>query len=71
MPGTPKMKQKKSSDEKQSENRDPSKLSGHGVQMQCQICHGYGHNKRGCPKKDDPNPNPPHLNKRRPVSVSK
>ncbi|XP_048228523.1 uncharacterized protein LOC125369722 isoform X2 [Ricinus communis] len=51
MPRRPKVNIKKAVDEKE---RDPNKLSRNGIRMQCRICYAYGHNKRGCPRKDNP-----------------
>eukprot|EP00257_Ricinus_communis_P022488 XP_015582230.1 uncharacterized protein LOC107262228 [Ricinus communis] len=51
MPRRPRVNRKKAVDEKE---RDPNKLSRNGIRMQCRICYAYGHNKRRCPKKDNP-----------------
>ena len=54
MPGRPKISRKKSIDEIRTDPKDPTKLSRHGIRMKCTICNEYGHNKRGCHKKDNP-----------------
>ena len=53
--GRPKQCRKKSAYENQGGNaKDANKLSRHRVQMQCKICYELGHNRRGCPRKDNP-----------------
>ena len=69
MPGRPKISRKKSIDEIRTDPKDPTKLSRHGIRMKCTICNEYGHNKRGCHKKDNPpqqSENPPHQQSEQP-----
>ena len=64
MPGRPKIQRKKS-----AEDTDHCKLSRQGVQMQCKHCFAFGHNKRGCPFKNDQNPPRQPETRTRPVSI--
>ena len=51
MPGRLKVKRRKAP---QEDPKRPGNLTRHGMQMKCQHCFAIGHNKRGCPKKDQP-----------------
>ncbi|GKV52902.1 hypothetical protein SLEP1_g59455 [Rubroshorea leprosula] len=53
--GKPKVQRRKPAHETAKVTRgDEEKLSKKGVQMTCSWCGFQGHNKRGCPRKDDP-----------------
>lgn len=52
MPGRPKKNRRKDTDENSSSNR----MSKKGNIHKCCICQKSGHNKRGCPLKDNPPP---------------